>query len=375
MTIHGAKGLEWDVVFVPALERLAPPSPNRLLNWLEIQSFGDTAASGILAPIQAKGLTSERLNLWMRRIDADRVAAERKRLFYVACTRAREELHLYASPALRKSGELSPPSNSLLAAAFPAVQELFDATPANIVTMPRSEQTPEDHILPSLAASSPTVQPNIIRRIPLAALEEPLSQPTSPPQIASPFERPEGSYASRAFGNAVHAFMQQLAIKAAQGQSLDSLVRQLPSWHPRISLALRASGLPPSQLEPLVGKVMLALRNALTDPVGQWILSPHPEARTEGSITVISNNGTPQTIRLDRLFHAGPDPQSTGEDHLWVIDYKTASPGGRDLQTFLAEEREKYKPQMDAYATALNNTSRPLRLALYYVMIPALIPY
>ncbi len=375
MTIHGAKGLEWDVVFVPALERLAPPSPNRLLNWLEIQSFGDTAASGILAPIQAKGLTSERLNLWMRRIDADRVAAERKRLFYVACTRAREELHLYAAPALRKSGELSPPSNSLLAAAFPAVQEIFDTAPTNLLTMPRPEQTPEDHILPALAASSNDVQPRIIRRIPHAPTSQPLPSTSTSPQMTQPFERPEGSYASRAFGNAVHAFMQQLGIEAAEGKTLDSLLKQLPSWHPRITLALRAGGLPPSQLESLAGKVLLALRTVLTDPAGRWILSPHPGARTEASTTIVSSDGHPKTIRLDRLFHAGSGPSSVGEDHLWVIDYKTATPGGRDLNTFLAEEREKYKPQMDAYATALGSTSRPLRLALYYVMIPSLILY
>ena len=36
MTIHGAKGLEWDVVIVPGLEKKAQANRERLLNWSEI---------------------------------------------------------------------------------------------------------------------------------------------------------------------------------------------------------------------------------------------------------------------------------------------------------------------------------------------------
>ena len=58
MTIHLSKGLEWDVVFVPALERPGRKSNGRLLSWLEIDPKTDTPdetiARGILAPIKAK---------------------------------------------------------------------------------------------------------------------------------------------------------------------------------------------------------------------------------------------------------------------------------------------------------------------------------
>ena len=40
MTIHGAKGLEWDVVIVPGLEKKAAISGGRLLTWNEVDSGG-----------------------------------------------------------------------------------------------------------------------------------------------------------------------------------------------------------------------------------------------------------------------------------------------------------------------------------------------
>ena len=40
MTIHGAKGLEWDVVIVPGLEKKAASNKKRLLTWSEIDDGG-----------------------------------------------------------------------------------------------------------------------------------------------------------------------------------------------------------------------------------------------------------------------------------------------------------------------------------------------
>ena len=109
MTIHAAKGLEWDVVLVPGLERRAQSSRGRLLTWDEIDQDDEEAAQVVLAPIAGKGESNRELNVWLNGIHNAREAAERKRLFYVVCTRAREELHLFASPET-KSGWGGEPS-------------------------------------------------------------------------------------------------------------------------------------------------------------------------------------------------------------------------------------------------------------------------
>src|SRR5260370_21265810 len=76
----------------------------------------------MLAPIAGRGDTAKELNQWMKRLRDAREAAERKRLFYVACTRAREELHLFAAAGRSAAGESPPARNSLLKAASPAAE-------------------------------------------------------------------------------------------------------------------------------------------------------------------------------------------------------------------------------------------------------------
>ncbi|WP_433964038.1 UvrD-helicase domain-containing protein [Tunturiibacter gelidiferens] len=106
MTIHKSKGLEWDVVMVPGLQKKDPADREKLLTWSEIDSGDSEAAHIMLAPIVGRGEGSRELNLWLKGIGKAKEAAERKRLFYVACTRAREELHLFASPEATARGRL-----------------------------------------------------------------------------------------------------------------------------------------------------------------------------------------------------------------------------------------------------------------------------
>ena len=130
LTIHRAKGLEWDVVLVPALERRPGASRSRLVTWSELDDADSTSATGappiLLAPIAAKGEDVDLLTTWIKDIHKKRETAEYKRIFYVASTRAREELHLFAAPDLTSRGELNPGPNSLLRFAWAAAKPHFD---------------------------------------------------------------------------------------------------------------------------------------------------------------------------------------------------------------------------------------------------------
>ena len=106
LSIHKAKGLEWDLVLVPALERGSGQSRSVLLNWQEFDNLPEPCASPsvVLAPIEPKGTDKEKLSSWLTGIRTQREAAENKRVFYVAATRAREELHLFAAATLTSKG-------------------------------------------------------------------------------------------------------------------------------------------------------------------------------------------------------------------------------------------------------------------------------
>lgn len=388
MTIHGAKGLEWDVVIVPGLERKEQPGREKLLVWNETDSEDNDSAPVMLAPIVGRGEGSRELNDWLRRIGKAREAAERKRLFYVACTRAREELHLFASPEATSKGEISRASGSLLATAWPAVERYFTTVAAssrtdatNIVVMPLIQEADANFVGDLAATADDPAQHAILQRLPSGfepgvplTTKQKLSYGVDSTASNLPhFKRPEGSIEARAFGNATHAFLQILSNHLALGTTVDALLREITGWSPRIGAVLRGDGLPPAVVDRLIKRVKAALSNTLQSQEGIWVLSARNDASSEYALT--SWDTRRSSVRLDRLFLAGSEPLKPGNDHLWIIDYKTSTHGRQGADEFLAEEKMKYGPQMEAYGRMMRDRvqAEKLRVGLYYPALPRLI--
>jgi len=402
LTIHKAKGLEWDVVLIPALERQPAADRSRLLSWSELEppdSSADTAAHLMLAPIAGRGEPSKALNNWLNGIHRAREAAERKRLFYVACTRARQELHLFAAPAVSPNGEIHPRFDSLLQAAWPAAEAHFATTQLpEIATVPAA---PAEPFVLDLAASATPSHSNL-ERLPLAfdpaarfaearAQRLPYGDPSDATASShAQFSRPEGSLAARCFGNVVHAALETLADRIATGSSPDALLAELPAWTPRLAALLRADGLPHTTVNRLAREVRTALESILCDPDGLWLLAPNSCAASEFALTAWpeSHNADgqpairPTSIRIDRIFRAGLAPHAPGEDILWIVDYKTTAPhSSASLEDFLVHQRAAYAPQLETYARILTQLPHPadrpapkeVRLALYYPTLPRLL--
>jgi ATP-dependent helicase/nuclease subunit A len=382
VTIHKAKGLEWDVVLIPSLERDAGRDTRPMFSWEEMEFADDNAAHVVLAPIEGKGEEARKLNAWLKGIQKTREAAERKRLFYVACTRAREALHLFAAPETRKKSGIRPKTGSLLDAAWPAAGRHFSPMLKGITkmfTIPAQEDEEDEYVGDLAAVASAPASPAIIERLPLSFRPE--QRFTMPKRLAygeptvtpAPFERPEGSFEARTFGNAVHAFVEVLAKRLADGISIDALQREVAGWTPRIAAALRSDGLAPAIVDQLATRVKNGLSNMLKDPEGVWMLSPHEGSSSELALTFWSE--TRSSVRMDRVFLSGKRPLDSGSDCLWIIDYKTATHGREGLDEFLTKERAKYEAQLETYARMMRDRCGVpgLRVGLYYPMLARLI--
>jgi ATP-dependent helicase/nuclease subunit A len=387
MTIHKSKGLEWDVVMVPGLQKKDPADREKLLTWSEIDSGDTEAAHFMLAPIVGRGEGSRALNLWLKGMDKAKEAAERKRLFYVACTRAREELHLFASPEATARGEVMRPYGSLLATAWPAAERHFTASataskrPGQMFMMLPQPEEAESFIGEIAAGADEVVRPAMLQRIPLDfrpesrfSVNHKLSygEDAITPGRAH-FERPEGSFEARAFGNAVHIFLETLTKRLAVGTSVETVLPEVARWTSRIAAVLRGDGLQPAVVERLVPRVNTALTNMLLDDEGRWVLSQHQQASNELSLSSWSD--VRSSVRLDRVFYGGAQPMEPGAGYLWIIDYKTATHGREGIDEFLADERMKYTDQMKVYARMMRDRveSGKLRVGLYYPMMPKLV--
>jgi ATP-dependent helicase/nuclease subunit A len=391
LTMHKAKGLEWDLVLVPGLQRRPSASRPNFLNWLEVES-NEQDASIILAPIWGKGDASDNLNNWLKSVRGSRERAEEKRLFYVASTRAREELHLFAA-AVTKDGQTpqKPTQNTLLAACWNAAAPHF-AAPSTLhqdleLSLSDHEEVPSNL---SFAASAETsVSPSqwpILQRLPTTfdpserfqaaqALRLPYS-PAVSPTLGPDFERPEGSFAVRAFGNVVHRYLQLMAERlAAEGRpdALQRLTEEVPKWEARLLASLRGEALPPNLAAREAKRALQALISTLSDPVGQWILVPHAEASSEQGLVTSQSS-----LRVDRTFVAGNAPLNEGTGTIWIVDFKTTTQGSRTDEEFREAEFGKYRTQLEAYAAlrrSLPGGDRPIALGLYYPLVTKLLQW
>jgi ATP-dependent helicase/nuclease subunit A len=386
LTIHKAKGLEWDVVLVPSLERKSGSNSADLLNWLEIDNAPPDASPVILAPIWSKGSESDKLNKWLNAAKEARENAERKRLFYVLCTRASEELHLFAACRRKQDQSFAAPIHgSLLKAVWPAAEESFDALTdlySNFQKSLQIEENEESFPL-ALAASAEPFPPPQIHRLPpnfnpldrfiKAEANKLPYTPASALKYAPTFDRPEGSFAVRAFGNVVHRYLQVLSNRLT-ATTPTNLLAELPTWEPRLLTSLRGEGLSPALCQREAARALTALTRTLNDPIGSWILSPQPSAATERPLTFASPLAP--TLRVDRTFLAAADPLIPGNTHTWIVDFKTTEQGSRSDAAFEASERAKYTAQLEGYAAAhraLTGSTAPIILSLYYPLIPRLI--
>src|SRR5205814_1924751 len=130
MTIHRAKGLEFDHVLVPGLDRSVGAGERPLLRWIDLPRERG-ASDLIVAPAAAIGEEGGgELNAFLAGLLATRARHERTRLMYVAATRARQTLHLSGAPKVRSGARLDPDPRSLLACLWPALAERFQAQAA-----------------------------------------------------------------------------------------------------------------------------------------------------------------------------------------------------------------------------------------------------
>jgi ATP-dependent exoDNAse (exonuclease V) beta subunit len=397
MTIHAAKGLEFEVVIVPDLQAGVRPPERKLLTWME-RGLAEPDESGeitefLVAAIQTKGAKRGKAKEFVDHAYRERERQEMRRLLYVVATRTREELHLFARPEYKKEKdgglELAEPRESLLKTAWPALEEevrrRFDEWSATKIAQEMAGSDEEEATIDAIAASgeenllvmpSPTEsskqKPTDLRRLP-ADYETEYCESTDPAAhavirgLGRLYARHEGGLLSRALGKAVHALFQQLAQRVVT-QPLDAALAALARLTPRIASGIRSIGVDPQQAGCIAAQALEIVLKAATDPQAQWILALHEEAENEVRWTGVVD-GSLRTVQVDCVFRAGLAPNAVDKDTWWIIDYKTAHEDGLDPAAALPELRRIFAPQIEAYAQVLRKlrgADAPVRGGLYY---------
>jgi len=225
MTLHKSKGLEFDTVILPSLDRKPRSNTQEILNWFE--SGDDADARLLLAPIAERGLdtkNAEPINALIRRANDECDAQERLRLLYVACTRAKRQLHLVARVKTKQNGDLSVAQKSSL------LYPLWDRFEQHIVEHQLiPELTDENEAEPAVEA--PVVAPKLQRLATDWALPS-FDQYVWPDgTVREPNDAPAVEYSwagtmARDVGTAVHELLQLLSEQ--NGTERQETLRDLP---------------------------------------------------------------------------------------------------------------------------------------------------
>jgi len=357
LTIHKAKGLEFDTVIVPGLGSGTGRDERKLFVWMERPALGGAGGSQVLlAPINPTGSDEDATYEYIRKLDREKERHEDTRLLYVASTRAKKHLHLLGDVNLDMEAEEPEPNaprkGSLLAKLWPAVEaEFFEA--ARMV--PPVEETPAKG-----TADGAEIDQDL-RRLPadwkLPDVPSSVAWP-APMEEAGNRDKIEFSWVgevARHIGAVVHRWLQRVAEDELRGWDR----RRVEAMRDGFRQELAARGVENAELDAASARVATALEKALDDPRGRWLLGPQRESRNEYRLTAVID-GERRSLVIDRTF-------MDSEGKRWIVDYKVTPHEGADVERFLERERERYREQLERYAAAL--AVSPSKLGLYFPLL------
>jgi len=370
MTIHKAKGLEFDMVIVPALDRHIPLHRDQLL--LSHQ-FSRAVRDGlVLAARPGIGAEPDHLFEFLRRQTRDSAALEAERLLYVACTRAKWRLHLSAvigrpediadreetGGESKQRAPWKPRTGSLLAVLWPVAGAQFapdeastlrrdptirqieatgDAAPRGgpLLRLPRDWSPPADDALP---------------------IGEQISASTALREETPVFDW--AGETARRVGSLVHAELQVMDLEHSDEAAIQGRGPHYRRW-------LGLHGVPEDRLQGASARVVSALIAVHRDERARWILKRR--ARHDFREHALSGRWRGEVVRVvfDRSF--------VDDDGVrWVIDYKTSLHAGGNLDEFLDREVERYRPQLHRYAVLARKLGpEHVRVGLYFPLMRA----
>lgn len=367
MTIHKSKGLEFDSVIIPGLDKGARTDSKPLLHWNE-HLFKDGSTGLLLSPIDSiaelnretelldsltvksafspsthgKSKNNSRLYAFLADENKRMLANENARLLYVATTRAKSKLLLLAALNVDDEGATRAPAiNSLLSTLWPAIHQ------------------PSMIPLPSESKSAKQLGPAypLLKRLKVEYFSQQTSPPHSPDERSSLVVNGEqekqpifsGQHIDQVIphvGTCIHEVFEFIASGATNSQT------RLVNRPDAMRFRLQELGVCKNILDDAVAIVVDAVKTITTSSTADWLFSlKHRAIKNEWPLSHRSSTGEVKHLIIDRSFI---DADKTR----WIIDYKTAGHGEKATEEWLAMQAGRYTEQLHNYYRAVNSFDR-----------------
>lgn len=325
MTIHKSKGLEFDHVILPGLDKGNASRNQELLLWHERLS-GSGKPLLLMGSLPPKGAVNDDLFEYLKREHRLKEQLENTRLLYVGATRAVKQLRLIAN-VTRRDGcdELKSPSeNSLLSSLWPQIKSQAQIIESSVLSAPQAKS-----------------RVNRVSRLPVnwQMAELPLGQ------LLAAYRGHEYQ-GNEQLDVEVNA---ELELSLTVGKGLKNVMmaicqRGSEYWQNAgtanlSSLVANQMSLMGKQQDPsCMHKVVSKLQTILNEPKARWLLSVgHDHAKTNWQLSQrVTTNGVTEIQRhqITRSFVA--------DGVRWIVDFDCHSPCVDDET--LAQKRQQLMP-------------------------------
>ena len=354
LTIYTSKGLQFDTVILPGLNRQPRGDEAKLLHWFELAGEDSIVMSPMRNTVEKeKQKKSGDLIKFITSIENQRKSLENGRLLYVAATRAICSLHLFAAIKPNAKDQIKANSSSLLGNLWPAIQEkqaplVTQAAEAASAVNGEDPDSEKETVSPVLNL------PPVYRRL---ATDWQLPDPPESVNLTEIGQTEVQNYIefswagedARLTGNLVHRLLQLIGENGLKNWEATGGVSRRGNW---CRQQLLSEGVKSEKADAIIARATEAIEKCLASKQGRWILENHEDARCEYAITAVLDN-RPRNLVLDRTF--------IENGTRWIIDYKTSSHGGGDLEGFLDNEASRYREQLQRYRLAMAITWKPDR--------------
>jgi len=319
MTIHQAKGLEFDVVIMPGLGRAGKSDTAPLVQLKPLAS-----KNILLAPIKSAFDKNEsKTYAYLKHLDKKQNHFEMMRLLYVAMSRAKKKIHLLG----HVTKDVEAAKNTLLNFILPFFK--------NSMIVPA---TPAENAIQS------AVSPQLVRYDSSPSAEDVKTEIADESFNLS--KNLDLLYQS-ALGTIVHHYL-EFEVFAPDQKSIETKLLQL--------------GVPSKLRSPHTETILKLLNNTKKDPIFDWLFQKRESTQVEAEFGTADSS-----IIIDRLFME--------KDVLWIVDFKTTSPAaGESIDVFIGRIKKQHKEQLSHYQSVLEGVFQlPTKAAIYCPAIPKLI--
>ena len=363
MTIHKSKGLEFDTVILPGLDKTTGKNDQQLLIWEEVSQEGAGADVAdvdlVVAPLPPKGISKSKKEsvtpyAYLQSLEKQRAQYEDARVLYVAATRAERCLHLLGAVKLDKHGQANPKKNTFLEMLWPVLVPHFDTD-----TLLKQDQRI------SLNSQAPSLRledfvPQLVR---LAKPALPAILEADISAVVSANNGDEVTVISPSLeadiGTLTHRYLELIAKHGHHDwtpQRITSLEAAMQRW-------LLQQGHPHLNAKQGAQTVVQLLIKTLQSTDGQWVLQARAGANQEFALEFF--DGDVKKRIIDRTF--------IENGVRWIIDYKTTQAVADLSEVALTQAAGEYQQQLAGYAALFEDEGLPIKTAVFFVNIGRLI--